>query len=290
MSDWIEKKEWDQAVVWNENEKSVDDTAANAIDDTEWQQVITKTTDSWSYLVKVFNINWPVWNKLWWILSKIKLIPYYIFSWFIWLCWILLVPKWTIMFIWKLWLPLIFWIIIISLFLISWTHVALPSIDNMLFWNQFYPLLWRWVWLFFLGTFLATFVSFYIIWKTSWKNEFYSNHKFLLCWIITVIAIAFFWWIFKWLSFSSNWFEFEYTWFNWLIILQNCFWFLIYFSYVYLLINLLMMLYKKIIYIVFSVLNKETQKIWWHLLSIAIYLIIIFLINWFLEISLITIW
>lgn len=290
MSDWIEKKEWDQAVVWNENEKSVDDTAANAIDDTEWQQVITKTTDSWSYLVKVFNINWPVWNKLWWILSKIKLIPYYIFSWFIWLCWILLVPKWTIMFIWKLWLPLIFWTLIISLFLISWTHVALPSIDNMLFWNQFYPLLWIIPWVAFLLFFILTFIRYYKIWKTFSKtNEFYSN-KFILIWIIIVIVIAFFWWIFKWLSFSSSSLEFEYTWFNISIILQNCFWFLIYFSYVYLLINLLMMLYKKIIYIVFSVLNKETQKIWWHLLSIAIYLIIIFLINWFLEISLITIW
>jgi hypothetical protein len=285
MSAWIEKKEWDQAVVWNENEKSVDDTAANAIDDTEWQQVITKTTDSWSYLVKVFNINWPVWNKLWWILSKIKLIPYYIFSWFIWLCWILLVPKWTIMFIWKLWLPLIFWTLIISLFLISWTHVALPSIDNMLFWNQFYPLLWYWIWWFFLITFFTTFIIFYRTWKTSWKvNEFYSNHQIMFWWIIIAVAVSFLWWIWNFIitwNFNSN---------NLFIIAQNCFWFLIYFFYVYLLINLLMMLYKKIIYIVFSVLNKETQKIWWHLLSIAIYLIIIFLINWFLEISLITIW
>ena len=248
-------------------------------------------TDAWSYLSSIFNLNWSIWNKLWWFLSKVRLTPYYIFSWFIWLCWLFLIPKWSLMVFWKILLPLIFWFFIIGLFIISWTYISLPSIDNLLFWNNFFPTLWLVIWWIFFIVFCIMFIWFFNAntsssiknyWWDWWNFKKNTTNKIqfiaIIAFILMFVIIA--------LSFWNKW--------DWQTILyvfwENAFWYFAYFLYIFLLINLLMMLYKKIIYIVFSILNKETRKIWWHLLSIAIYISIILIINWFLEISLITIW
>lgn len=278
----IEKKQSEQLEASKKiNEESTPQQETPIETDQWWY----KDEDAWKFLSYIFDLTSNPTNKLWTFLTYVRLLPYYIFSFIIQLMWIILIPKSFVMLFWKIYLPILFWILIVSLFLFSWVQVALPSIDNALFWTQFFPLLW-WVtwWLFFI-LFSITYTWVLKHYKAQYsETNLFSSVKWRYLFLLVTCLFLFlplwnfylWWW---WNIFSKL-----------TIVLSNTFWYLIYFTYTFLLINLILMIYKKIIYLIFSILDKETWKIWWHLLTIWIYLWIILLVNNFLEITLTRIW
>lgn len=292
MSENIIQEAWKQEIEKKTNDKlessqkiteesTSQEEDTNQVQETWWY----KDEDAWKFLSYIFDLTNNPTNRLWSFLTFVRLLPYYIFSYIIQLMWMLLIPKSFVMLFWKIFLPIWFWILIISLFLFSWVQVALPSIDNALFWVQFFPLLWWLVWIIFLGVFWYWYVQImkHYQWQYSKTSLFWSMSWKYIFWIFAFFFIFLPLWKF-------------YLWWWWdilsklTVVSSNWFWYLIYFTYTFLLINLILMIYKKIIYLIFSILDKETWKIWWHLISLWIYLWIILLVNNFLEISLTSIW
>ena len=292
MSDITNKKQWEEenTNIASKEERSIWEWANKWTQTSNQQESVEEKPhkiihfqedDALSFLWWIF---WDWWNNnkwLWMVFTYLRLLPYYVFSWFIWLMWLLLIPKNYIMIFWKIWLPILFCSLIIALLLFSWVQIALPSIDNALFWIQFFPLLWWIIWLIFLVLFISTYIKLIKWYNSSWDDEYiYSVNTYVLIWILSVLFVIvplleFFLWNWWW---DLLW-KLTVLWSNW-------FWYLIYFVYFYLLINLVLMIYKKVIYLLFSILDKETNKIWWHFIELAIYTWIIIVINNFLEISL----
>ncbi len=250
------------------NEESLNNDTAEALDPTNQKWVIEFNFD------KIFEPwkNWEL-SAFQIFIDKLKLLPYLIFWQILYIFWFLLIPQKLILQFWKIAIPVIFTILIITMLIVSWSYIWLPYIDWTIFWEWFMPVFWVIPWAFMI---MLMFAFMFKTWKFTYDWKLSQQVKWWILGIIFVILglTLYLWW--SW-TISSNI----------LVFINSFLWYLIYFSYIFIMINIIFMLYKKVLYIWFSLLNRETWTVLKQWREILLYLFVIVLINTVLNVQII---
>ncbi len=221
---------------------------------------------------KVLGWNLTVKNIFAKFMKTVRMMPYIIFGWFLYFAWFTLIFKKKINFVSRTFIPIAFTLLAVIFLTISGIYISLPYIDEGIFGWGFYPLFWT------IPGLLAIAITLWVMFKSEEWGDFITitkRTKWLILWWIFIVLVAVV--LFAWTNTSGT-----------LNVFINSFtWYLIYFAYIFLMLNFIYLIYKKAIYFFFSLANKERVYMWKHGKELLIYIALSIAINYILNIHII---
>lgn len=265
----------EEQILYIQEQKSKAETRA-AERRNEVNQNMSKST--------IQNIFWWEEKQSFWsaLVAQILIFPYRILTYFIQFLWFLLIPYQTVKDYTKEIFPVAFALAVLLLLMVNGVYISIENIDNLLFETSFFPFIW-WIWQVLLVGMLSIWILYTYKTINNWSADYMSVQHFqsktaklitiiLVIWILVVYPIAT-----ALLQNSTSWSLISIT-------ASSLFWYACYLVYLFVISTALYTIFKRTLYLVFSILNKEYEVSKKQIKDILFSLAIVFFLNWFLSI------
>lgn len=218
------------------------------------------------------------------VVAKITLIPYWCFTKILKLTAYLLIPYGMIKDVSKEVFPVAFAFGIIILFMLNGVFISVENIDTLIFQNWFYPFIWYAIQI---GLAIAIIGSTTYIYS-SMKKEL--NYNWMLnsissrgkkFWAKTLIITGILWAIVG-IPLLSMWYSKTISMQIFAIAWASIFWYVCYLIYLFVISTFLFLIFKKFVFSIFSMLNREYKILQKQIAEILVSIVIVMLINWFI--------